>query len=119
MRNISFGLTERQFLDGSKSVTRRLGWRFLQPGDRLMGVRKAMGLKKGEPVVRLGVIEVLWVNRERLDRIDVSECQREGFPEMSPEDFIAFFCRTHKGCTPETEVTRIKFTHVFDEGARS
>ena len=33
MRNISFSLTEEQFLNGSKDVTRRLGWLFLKPGD--------------------------------------------------------------------------------------
>lgn len=26
MRNLSFALTTRQFIDGSKTVTRRLGW---------------------------------------------------------------------------------------------
>ncbi len=48
MRNISFSLTERQFMDKSKTVTRRLGWKFLKPGDRLMGCRKCMGLKPGD-----------------------------------------------------------------------
>jgi hypothetical protein len=32
MRNISFALTRRQILDQSKDVTRRNGWRFLNPG---------------------------------------------------------------------------------------
>lgn len=56
MRNISFSLTEEQFLDDSKSVTRRLGCAFLKPGDRLMACRKCMGLKMGEKIVRLGEI---------------------------------------------------------------
>ena len=46
---ISFSLTTPQFRDGTKDVTRRLGWTFLKPGDRLCAVVKAMGLKKGEP----------------------------------------------------------------------
>lgn len=40
-RNISFSMTEPQFVDGSKDVTRRMGWKWLKPGDRIMGVRKA------------------------------------------------------------------------------
>jgi hypothetical protein len=45
---MSFSLTERQLLDGSKSVTRRLGWRMLKAGDELLAVRKCMGIRKGE-----------------------------------------------------------------------
>ena len=55
-RNISFSMTEQQFISGKKDVTRRMGWRFLKAGDRIMGVRKAMGLKKGEKIHALGMI---------------------------------------------------------------
>lgn len=113
-RNMSFALTERQFLDGSKTVTRRMGWEKLRADDVLMGVRKAMGLRGGEKIVRLGLIRVTWVNRERLDGIDQIECKREGFPDMTPEEFIAFFCVSHKGCTPATLITRIAFRHLND-----
>ena len=47
MRLMSFALTTRQFLAHEKTVTRRLGWEFLKPGDRVCGVEKGMGLKKG------------------------------------------------------------------------
>ena len=47
MRNMSFALTEAQLLDGTKTVTRRLGWTMLKPGDHFRAVRKAMGLRKG------------------------------------------------------------------------
>ena len=43
MRMMSFALTERQLMDGSKTVTRRTGWANLRPGERLLAVRKAMG----------------------------------------------------------------------------
>lgn len=122
MRNISFALTEPQFLDGSKDVTRRVGWLHLKPGDRLMGVRKAMGLKPGEQIVRLGAIEVVSVRREPLramiDDVDYGfeECRREGFGPPSryqwPSAFVDFFCGSHKGCTPETMVTRIEFRRL-------
>lgn len=111
MRNISFMLTEPQFLDGSKDVTRRVGWRTLTAGTRLRAVRKGMGLKKGEKAHALGVIEVVDVRRERLDAITAEDCAREGFPEMSPAEFVAMFCR-EMSCKPETLVGRIEFKRV-------
>lgn len=109
MRNISFALTEAQFLDGSKTVTRRMGWKFLKHGDELRAVRKAMGLKPGEKIVPLGAIQVTSVRREPLCAITDDDVIAEGFPGWSREQFIEFFCASHKGCAPETEVTRIKF----------
>lgn len=111
MRSISFSLTEQQFIDGTKDVTRRLGWKSLRPGDRLRAVRKTMGLKRGEHPVVLGEIEVVKVNRERLDHMWTYECAREGFPTMTAEQFVAMFCR-HMKCEPTTEVTRIEFRRV-------
>ena len=110
MRNISFALTEPQFLDGSKTVTRRMGWTFLKAGDRLRAVRKSMGLKRGEHPVVLGEIEVVSVGRERLNCIDGFDVAREGFT-MTPAEFIAFFCR-HMGCPADQIVTRIEFRRV-------
>ncbi|MDR0843037.1 MAG: hypothetical protein LBP68_06435 [Acidobacteriota bacterium] len=110
MRNISFSLTTPQFVAGDKTVTRRLGWKFLKPGDRLMAVEKAQGLRKGEKVKRLGVIEVVGVRREPLRSIayGAGETAREGFPHMTPAEFVAFFCVANK-CESDTEVTRISF----------
>ena len=45
-RNMSFSMTTEAIRDRSKTVTRRLGWSFLQPGDLLWAVEKGMGLKK-------------------------------------------------------------------------
>ncbi len=111
MRNISFALTERQFLDGTKDVTRRIGWRTLKPGAELQAVRKGMGLKKGEKAHKLGVIRVVDVRRERLDAITAEDCIREGFPEFTPAQFVQFFCRS-ASCKPETMVARIEFKRV-------
>ena len=124
MRNISFSLTEEQFLDGSKDVTRRLGWQFLKAGDRLMGCRKCMGLKPGEKIVKLGEIEVVSVRREQLNEMSrvqeiikgrigygMTECIREGFPEMTGDEFVSMFMK-HMKCTPRQIVTRIQFKHV-------
>ena len=113
MRNMSFYLTEQQFLDGTKTVTRRLGWQFLKPGDRVRAVRGSLALKRGEKVHVLGVIEVIAKWRERLDTITLRDVHHEGFPDMVPREFVAFFCK-EVGATPETEVTRIEFKRIED-----
>lgn len=117
MRNISFSLTEEQFLDGSKDVTRRLGWKFLKAGDRLMACRKCMGLKPGEKIVRLGEIEVVKVWRENLHCLIVDpnygkqEAIREGFPEMTGKQFVEMF-RSHMTVPKDGMVTRIEFKRI-------
>lgn len=112
MRAISFMLTTQQVLDETKYVTRRNGWVNLKPGDRLRGVRKAMGLKKGEKHDVLKIIEVVSVRREPLKDIDQLDVIREGFSQMSPADFVSMFCKSHKGVNPETIITRIEFKYV-------
>ena len=114
MRRISFSLTEPQFLAGSKTVTRRLGWLKLKPGEHLMAVRQAMGLKKGEKQHELGEIEVVSVRRERLDAITQADCDREGFPDLGPSGFVDMFYR-HMRCKPHKLVTRIEFRRVAPE----
>lgn len=111
-RHMSFALTERQLMDGSKTVTRRMGWRTLTAGDEVIAVRKAMGLRKGERVHRLARLHIISVRRDPLMVITSGDCRREGFPDMTPDEFIAFFCRTHAGCTAETIVARIEFEIV-------
>jgi len=120
MRNISFSLTERQFLDHSKDVTRRLGFRDAKPGELLRAIRKGMGLKKGEKVEPLGLIRIVSVVVEPLNRMTEEpiygdeECRREGYPEKTPAQFVKLFCQA-QNCKPETEITRIQFEHVTGE----
>ena len=111
MRRIAFSMTTRQFLDGSKDVTRRLGWKLLKPGDHLIAVEKGMGLKKGDRQRILGEIEVVSARQVTLAGIDRDECIREGFPGMTPWGFVAMFGRANR-CGPEARVTRIEFKHV-------
>jgi hypothetical protein len=113
-RLMSVSLTEPQVRARSKTVTRRMGWLKppLKPGQRLILVRKGMGLKPGEKVVRIADVEVVSVRRERLDSITQAEVIAEGFPDKTPAGFIAFFCRSHKGCTPESDVTRIEWRYL-------
>lgn len=121
-RNISFSMTKAQFLDGSKDVTRRMGWLNVRAGDVLQAVEKCMGLKKGEKIKPLGLIHVTEISREPLRRLTddldygFRETTREGFPEGHPlhwpSEFVEFFYKSHKPCTPESFVTRIGFERI-------
>jgi hypothetical protein len=116
-RNMSFSLTTQQIRHRTKTVTRRRGWRFLKPGDVLNACVKCQGLKPGEKIERLGQIRVLRVTREQLDEISKDwgygkrECEREGFPKYSPDEFVAMFCE-HMGGDCRQEVTRIQFEYL-------
>lgn len=103
---MSFALTERQLMDGTKTVTRRTGWKNLQPGERLLAVRKAMGLKAGEKVQALCEVEVVSVRQERLDAITAEDCTAEGFPHLEPDEFVAMFC-SHMRITEVVPVARV------------
>lgn len=111
MRNMSFAITTDQIRMRTKTVTRRMGWRFLKPGDMICAVEKGMGLKKGEKVNRLANLIVTSVNAQRLCDIDQEDVAREGFPDMSVQEFITMFCASHKGCKPDSVVTRIEFDY--------
>lgn len=106
MRNISFSLTTEQFVDQTKTVTRRLGWKDLRPGDVLMGCKKCMGLMPGEKIERLALIRVL--ADEEYGR---EECKKEGFPNLSPAEFVAMFCKKMK-CKQNEDLTRIEFEYL-------
>jgi hypothetical protein len=109
---MSFSITKSQMYERRKSVTRRLGWWFLRPGDVVMAVEKARGLKQGEHIKQIFPIEILSVRTERLANITQDDLTLEGFPEMTGTEFVKMFCTTHKGCTPETPVNRIEFRPV-------
>jgi hypothetical protein len=116
---MSFSLTTAQVRAGTKTVTRRMGWEYLKAGERVMACEKVMGRRKGEPLARIREIEIVSVHREQLADLLTSfgygqaECDREGFPEMTPDEFVSFFCRSHKGCTPYSDITRIEFRYVL------
>jgi hypothetical protein len=124
MRNISFALTTAQVRNRTKTVTRRLGWLFLRAGHDLQPIEKGQGLKKGESPVKIGCpILAVDVHRERLSRLTdepeygAAEVKREGFPEMSPADFVAFFAASHQ-CPADAFVTRIEFTYDNAENVK-
>ena len=110
-RNMSFMLTTEQIKNQTKTVTRRLGWKFLQIGDVLNAVEKCQGLKKGEKIKRLCQIRVVDVRREMLYEITQYGCIKEGFFDLTPVEFVEMFCKEMK-CTPYTFVTRIDFEYI-------
>lgn len=115
MRNISVAITKAQILNRSKRFTRRLGWKTLMPGTLLQPVEKGQGLKKGEKVVPVGgPIRVLSVRREPLDHITQEDVVLEGFPYLTPAEFVSMFCDVN-GCTPDTDVTVIGFEYVIGD----
>ena len=122
MRNMSFALTTAQIMEGTKTVTRRLGWLHARPGQQLRPVRKCMGLRPGEKLdVLRDPLHIVSVRREPLRRMTddleygFAEVTLEGFaghPDYGhPAAWVAMFCATHKGCTPETVITRIEFAY--------
>jgi hypothetical protein len=117
VRNISFQLTTEQIRNHTKTVTRRLAWGGLKPGDQLQACVKCMGIKKGEKIEKICVIEVTSVRVEWLDRMAVDaqygakEAALEGFPEMTGQEFVRMFCK-HMKCEPSTKVTRIEFKYL-------
>jgi hypothetical protein len=110
-RNMSFALTTQQARNRTKTVTRRLGWWFLRPGDIIQQVLKSMGLKKGEKVEKIHLIRILNTWPEPLSVITHDEVRREGFPDMTPSDFIDMFCK-HNNCQPDAIVNRIEFEYL-------
>jgi hypothetical protein len=128
---MSFSMTTEAVRNRTKTVTRRLGWDFLKPGDLLWAVEKGMGLKKGEKVKRLGLIRVTACHRELLSALinpyyynrkgrrerwsAQADVVREGFPDLTPQQFVEMFCRANR-CYPGTLVNRIEFEYVEGGG---
>jgi hypothetical protein len=128
---MSFALTTDAARNRTKTVTRRLGWEFLKPGDRVQQVVKGMGLKPGEHPEKIHVIEIVSNDAEpliaivgipcrhqcalerckRRDECAMRETAREGFPEMTEGDFVRMFI-AHMGGAADQIVNRIEFRYV-------
>jgi hypothetical protein len=114
MRNMSFMLTKPQMRDRSKVVTRRDGWDHVKVGEVVMAVEKCQGLKKGEKIVKIHPIRITDKRREPLTAITPEECALEGFPDMTPDEFIAMYCKANNQ-KPDVRVNRIAFEHLDNE----
>ena len=139
-RLMSVAFTEQAVRERRKTVTRRKGWIFLKPGDRLTLCRKVMGRKPGEPLVRLAEVEVERVHRSPLATLTdypltaypafllrnplsdylwrdweewrALEMVLEGFPGMDPAEFVQRFFVAAQGMTPSDMVTRIEWRYL-------
>jgi hypothetical protein len=112
---MAFSLTVEQIRGRTKTVTRRIGWWFLKPGDLVMAVEKSRGLKKGERVKPIVPLRITSTRAETLDSVTQEEVDREGFPGLSPAEFITNFCATHGGCSRTTTINRIEFEFVCSQ----
>ena len=118
MRLISFSMTTPQFIAKTKDVTRRNGWWNTVDGQELMGCEKCMGLGPGGRAVRLHPIRLVKPINEKLrvmldcPAYGEQECEREGFPDWTPKQYVEFFCDSHKGMTPDSIVRRMEFVHL-------
>ena len=111
MRNMSFSLTTDAVRSQTKTVTRRFGWWFLRPGDLVQPVEKGMGLRKGERVKPIGPpVRIVATRAEPLNAITPEDVVREGFPDMTPDEFVDMLCR-HYRCAPDRVVNRIEFEY--------
>ncbi len=112
-RAMSFALTKEQIRNRTKTVTRRLGWRTLKPGDVIVAVEKVRGLKKGDKLKKIGLLRCIKNDAVPLNGSSLTgdDVEREGFPGGDPIDFAAMFCRNMK-CNLDTMVQRIEFEYV-------
>jgi hypothetical protein len=128
-RLMSVALSEQAVREQRKTVTRRLGWAFLKPGDRLTLCRKVQGRKRRdgtvEPLERLAEVEVVSVRREQLWDITDADIALEGVDpglfeehyadagQPTPQAWITWFCE-QMDVQPDTWVTRIRWRYITE-----
>lgn len=118
---MSFALRAAALRARTACVTRRLGWRDLQPGTVLRAVEKGLCLQNGDTLQTLAYIRVVDVRIEPLLRLEwdriygLDECRLEGLSDhpilCEPSAYVQFFCRLY-GCDVTTFITRIRFDYV-------
>lgn len=115
-RAMSFALTKEQIRNRTKTVTRRLGWQLLKPGDLIVAVEKVRGLKKGDKLKKVGLLRCIKNDAVQLNgsSLTAEDVDREGFPGGDPIDFAAMFCRNMK-CDRDVMVQRIEFEYVDEK----
>ena len=126
-RLMSVALTEQAVIERRKTVTRRLGWTWLEPGTRLTLCRKVMGRRRAdgtvEPLVRLADVEVTDVRQEPLWMIAEDDITAEGVPhsvwaahdpdpKVHPTVKWAEWFATQMRCSIDTPVTRIEWRYL-------
>lgn len=109
---MSFALTTEQVRRRQKTVTRRNGWTRAKVGDVVQPVIKCQGIPKGGHVEKIGgPIRFVAVDRVVLGDITPQDVYREGFPNLTPREFVAFYKRANGGRRNQI-VTRIQFEYL-------
>lgn len=112
-RNMSFCITPGQIRNKTKTVTRRLGWDFLRPGEIVNACVKCQGLGKDGKIEKICQIRILDTWKEELCDITQQDVVKEGFPEMSPTEFVEMFIKELKPKYGKyTKVNRIEFDYL-------
>lgn len=125
MKNMSFAHTTQQCIDYLETVTRRNGWSNLRAGEIVQGVVKGMGLKAGEKIEKIHVIQIIENRTEplntllKLPRYGRNEMIKEGFPGRDPADFVRWYCENNKK-EPGDFINRIDFRYYLsaNQGVR-
>ena len=113
---MSFIATKQQIYNKTKTVTRRLGWNNLKPGTMFWAAEQCQGIGKGNEIKRIWYIICLSNMQVKLNNITQDECIREGFPSLSPDEFVEMFCKLNKGCDKHSLVNRIEFAYPMYMG---
>jgi len=111
-RNMSFFYTQEQIRNKTKTVTRRLGWNFLKPGDILNACVKCQGLKKGEKIEKICQIRVRQIYRQWLWQITNDDVIKEGFPDMTTYQFVKMYRERMGLSCGHATVNRIEFDYI-------
>lgn len=104
-------MTIEQIRNKTKTVTRRLAWWDLNPGEIIKAVERTRGLKKGEKINQLALIRIISIREEPLNIVNEDELIKEGFPEMTTTEFITMLSEYYK-VPPSTSFNRIEFEYV-------
>jgi hypothetical protein len=114
MPNLSCFYTQPQVRDRSKTVSRRLGWKSAKPGLVVKLIVKGQGLKRGEKIEVMAIVEIVSVRFEPLEAITQADCVLEGFPHYSPADFVKMFSTGINRVAPSEIVTRLEWKYRED-----
>ncbi|MDM3928735.1 hypothetical protein [Mycobacterium intracellulare] len=107
---MAVSLTTQAVRDRRKTQTRRPGWLHLKEGDQLALCPRVRGVRRVDREL-ITIVDVISVRREPLRAITAEDVLAEGFPDLSQAEFIDFYCGSHRGIKPDSEVTRIEWTY--------
>ena len=126
-----------RFFNPNTNVTRRIHKRPFVKGEHFHAIEKGQGIPKGGHQVIYAECKIVSAEWEPLGDIikrpyrgitwegavssNRSEVDREGFPDLTPEQFCAMVIKAHSGkhLTLESPVLRYEYVHVREEDLQS